>query len=87
VKLAEWAVGASAILVQQSQASSPPAAEPAPHPDSLTQMLNNWKKFVEAQWSSVRKEWASERERLASAREKWEFKVKSVEISLSTSAA
>jgi uncharacterized phage infection (PIP) family protein YhgE len=72
-------------LVQQSQA--PPAAEPAPHPDSLTQMLNDWKKSVEGQWSSVREEWASERERLASAREEWESKVKSAETNLSTSAA
>ncbi|KIM72891.1 hypothetical protein PILCRDRAFT_15703 [Piloderma croceum F 1598] len=43
-------------FVQQSQASSPPAAELVPHPDSLTHMLNNWKKSVEGQWSSVREE-------------------------------
>jgi len=87
ISVLESKVSSLESLVQQSQAPPPPAAEPAPHPDSLTQMLNDWKKSVEGQWSSVREEWASERERLASAREEWESKVKSVETSLSTSAA
>jgi hypothetical protein len=85
ISVLESKVSSLESLVQQSQA--PPAAEPAPHPDSLTQMLNDWKKSVEGQWSSVREEWASERERLASAREEWESKVKSAETNLSTSAA
>lgn len=84
-------------LVQaQSQPSSPieatppppePTPPPPPQPDSLTQVLNEWKKSVEGQWSSVREEWASERERLASAREEWENKVKTVETNLGTAAA
>ena len=63
-----------------------PAASPPPspsfQPDSLTQMLNEWKQTVEGQWSSVCEEWASERERLASAREEWETKVRPTMTSL-----
>ncbi|KIM79867.1 hypothetical protein PILCRDRAFT_823052 [Piloderma croceum F 1598] len=88
ISVLESKVSSLESLVQQSQVSPPPAAEPAPpHPDTLTQMLNDWKKSVEGQWSSVREEWASERERLASAREEWESKVKSVETNLGTTAA
>jgi hypothetical protein len=66
----------------------PPIVEATPPPsETLTQMLNEWKKSVEGQWSSVREEWASERERLASAREEWEAKVKIVEFNLGSAAA
>ena len=50
-------------------------------------MLNEWKKTVEGQWTSVREEWASERERLASAREEWEAKAKTVESTLGSVTA
>lgn len=50
-------------------------------------MLNDWKKSVEGQWSSVREEWASECEHLASADEERESKVEAAETHLSTSAA
>jgi hypothetical protein len=72
-------------LLQSSQPQPPlsPVVEAVPPPsETLTQMLNEWKKSVEGQWSSVREEWASERERLASAREEWEAKAKVVESSL-----
>lgn len=85
ISVLESKVSSLESLVQQSQVPPPPAP---PHPDSLiTQMLNDWKKSVEGQWSSVCEEWASERERLASAREEWESKVKSVETNLSTTTA
>jgi len=45
-------------------------------------MLNELKKSVEGQWSSVRERMASECERLASAQEEWEAKAKSMELSL-----
>jgi hypothetical protein len=52
-------------------AAAPPPAQ-LPPPDSLTQMLSDWKKSVKGQWSSVREEWVAERERLVSAGEEWE---------------
>jgi hypothetical protein len=65
----------------------PPEPEPTTPSESLTQILSDWKKSVEGQWSSVREEWASEHERLAFAREEWENKVKTVEMNLSATAA
>jgi predicted nucleic acid-binding Zn-ribbon protein len=55
--------------------------------ESLTQMLNEWKKSVEGQWSTVKEEWTQERERLSKAREEWENKVKVVETGLGFTAA
>jgi len=52
--------------------------------ESLTKMLNEWKKGVEGQWSSVQEEWNQERERLSKAREEWESKTKSIEQGLGT---
>ena len=78
-------------LVQTSTAAPPPAPVPASilegERESLTQMLADWKKSVEGQWTAVREEWASERERLASAREEWESKVKSMESNLGSASA
>ncbi|KAI6021229.1 hypothetical protein EDC04DRAFT_2901297 [Pisolithus marmoratus] len=48
--------------------------------ESLTVMLNEWKKSVEGQWSAVQEEWSQERERLHKAREEWENKAKSLEM-------
>ncbi|KAH7909272.1 hypothetical protein BJ138DRAFT_1155658 [Hygrophoropsis aurantiaca] len=50
--------------------------------ESLTQIVNEWKKSVEGQWSAVQEEWTHERERLSKAREEWEQKVKSLESGL-----
>ena len=50
--------------------------------ESLTTMLNEWKKSVEGQWSAVREEWSQERERLSRAREEWEARVRAVENGL-----
>ncbi|KAF9240397.1 hypothetical protein BU15DRAFT_73990 [Melanogaster broomeanus] len=50
--------------------------------ESLTAMLNEWKKSVEGQWSAVQDEWSQERERLSKAREEWENKAKMLELGL-----
>jgi len=50
--------------------------------ESLTQILNDWKKGMEGQWSNIQEEWNQERERLSKAREEWEGKVKQVDSSL-----
>jgi len=47
--------------------------------ESLTEMLNEWKRGVEGQWSVVQEEWSQERERLNKAREEWEARAKSLE--------
>ena len=47
--------------------------------ESLTTMLDEWKKSVEGQWSAVQEEWSQERERLNKAREEWEARAKSLE--------
>ncbi|KAF7965749.1 hypothetical protein HWV62_42008 [Athelia sp. TMB] len=87
----ESKVTALETLVKNTQQAPLPVVEapppPQPESESLTQMLAEWKKTIEGQWSSVREEWATERERLASAREEWESKVKSVESNLGNTAA
>ena len=67
-------------------APPPPSSEEAER-ESLTAMLNEWKKGVEGQWSSVREEWSQERERLSKAREEWESRVKGVETGLTSTEA
>lgn len=49
---------------------------------SLVDMMAEWKKSVEGQWSSVREEWSDERERLAKAREEYESKLRQVDNGL-----
>lgn len=63
--------------------SSPPASSADNIPsESLTSMINEWKKSVEGQWSSVQEEWSQERERLSRAREEWESKTRLVDSGL-----
>ena len=50
--------------------------------NSLVEMMAEWKKSVEGQWSSVREEWTQERERLAKARDEFEFKLQHVDSGL-----
>ena len=52
------------------------------HYSSLVEMMAEWKKSVEGQWSSVREEWVDERERLAKAREEFESKLRQVDNGL-----
>jgi hypothetical protein len=49
---------------------------------SLVDMMAEWKKSVEGQWSSVREEWVDERERLAKARDEFEGKLRQVDNGL-----
>ncbi|KIJ11103.1 hypothetical protein PAXINDRAFT_138122 [Paxillus involutus ATCC 200175] len=50
--------------------------------ESLTAMLNEWKKGVEGQWSAAQEEWSQERERLSKAREEWENRARTLELGL-----
>jgi hypothetical protein len=50
--------------------------------ESLTTMLNEWKKSVEGQWSAVQDEWSQERERLSKAKEEWENRARTLESGL-----
>jgi hypothetical protein len=57
--------------------AAPPLAPLAQsqQPGSLTQVLSDWKKSIEGQWSSVCEAQTTEHERLGSAREEWEGQV------------
>lgn len=55
--------------------------------ESITDMLNQWKKNVEGRWSSVQEEWNEERDRLRRAREEWEARVRVLESGLETTVA
>ena len=47
--------------------------------ESLTEMINEWKRGVEGKWSSVQEEWSVEKDRLRRARDEWEMKTKTLE--------
>ena len=47
--------------------------------ESLTEMIDEWKKGVEGKWSSVQEEWSVEKDRLRRARDEWELKTKTIE--------
>ena len=51
--------------------------------ESLTEMINEWKKGVEGKWTSVQEEWSVEKDRLRCARDKWELKTKTIEDNIS----
>lgn len=55
--------------------------------ESITEILDQWKKNVEGRWSGVQEEWNEERERLRRAREEWEARVHAVETGLETAQA
>ena len=47
--------------------------------ESLTEIINDWKKGVEGKWTSVQEEWSVEKDRLRRARDEWESKAKTIE--------
>jgi hypothetical protein len=47
--------------------------------ETLTEMINEWKKGVEGKWTSVQEEWSAEKDRLRRARDEWELKTKTIE--------
>ena len=47
--------------------------------ESLTEMINEWKKGVEGKLTSVQEEWSVEKDRLRRARDEWESKTKTIE--------
>lgn len=47
--------------------------------ESLTEIVNEWKKSVEGRWTGVQEEWTEERERLRRARDEWELRVRGLE--------
>ena len=76
-------------LVQAAEAArvAPPvnhAHEAAAERESLTQMIDEWKKNVEGKWDGVQEEWKDERDRLRRAKEEWESRVRAVERGLET---
>ncbi|KAH9939172.1 hypothetical protein B0H21DRAFT_698552 [Amylocystis lapponica] len=79
-QLAEAAEAARAVASEEPSArSSIGEEERLRERESLTEMLNEWKKNVEGQWSGVQEEWNEERERLKRAKEEWEARVHAVE--------
>jgi len=50
--------------------------------ESLTAMLNEWKKNVEGQWNTIQEEWSQERERLSKAKDEWESRARTLELGL-----
>lgn len=89
---AQHASAQSTIATLESKVSSlealvlertPPTPTPAPlERETIADMLADWKKGVEGQWTDVKEEWTHERARLNKAREDWESKTKVIESNL-----
>ncbi|KAL4253671.1 Centrosomal and Immune Signaling Modulator [Abortiporus biennis] len=73
--------------VEAQKEASTSALSVSEERQSLTAMLNEWKKGVEGQWSGVREEWAEERERLHRAKEEFESRVQNMEDKITKTAA
>ncbi|KAF8625152.1 hypothetical protein AX15_005534 [Amanita polypyramis BW_CC] len=77
---------------QEQQTAATQVSPPSPPPsvattsdeakESLTEILSEWKKSVQGQWSFVQEEWSQERERLNRAREEFEAKTHQVDAGL-----
>ena len=52
--------------------------------ESLTKMVNEWKRGVEGKWSSVQEEWSVEKGRLRRARDEWDLKTETLEDGTAT---
>ena len=83
----EDAKAAAASVPERAAPAAPTEDEQKQERESLTEMLNQWKKNVEGRWSTVQEEWTEERDRLRRARDEWEARVKAVESGLETTAA
>jgi hypothetical protein len=68
-----------AAIAQVVDAVRIPVEERERDRESITEMINEWKRNVEVKWSSVQEEWNAERDRLKRARDEWENKAKSIE--------
>ncbi|KAH9918687.1 uncharacterized protein B0H18DRAFT_1086818 [Fomitopsis serialis] len=71
-------------LAEAVKAVEMPPQGPSPSSDdrdreSLTEIVNEWKKSVEGRWTGVQEEWTEERERLRRAREEWEVRMRGLE--------
>ncbi|KAJ8701196.1 hypothetical protein PTI98_000011 [Pleurotus ostreatus] len=75
---AATAVVASAFAARDAQTPAKSDTENG----TLEQLMTDWKKNVDGQWSSMREEWSEERARLAKASEEWETKIKQVDSKL-----
>lgn len=71
-----------ATLSSQQAPPAPAARSAVDERETLTSMINEWKKTVEGQWSNVQEEWNQQRERLNRAREEWEQKTNSVDTGI-----
>ena len=75
---------AAAAASSEQHAATPQAVDER---ESITEVLNQWKKSVEGQWSTVQEEWNEERDRLRRAREEWEARVRAIEAGFESTSA
>ena len=87
IQALEKKVDSLEAIVKSTQEQAPGTQSSPPPPiqlslnepkESLTEILSEWKKSVQGQWSSVQEEWTQERERLNRAREEFEAKARQV---------
>ena len=68
-----------AAIKEAIESARAPEQEREKERESLTEMINEWKKGVEGKWTSVQEEWSVEKDRLRRARDEWELKTKTIE--------
>ena len=68
-----------AAIKEAIESACAPEQEREKERESLTEMINEWKKGVEGKWTCVQEGWSVEKDHLRRARDEWELKTKTIE--------
>jgi hypothetical protein len=79
-------VSEQAEVVETLKATAPSRSREQER-ESLTEMVNEWKKNVEGQWSGVQEAWETERQRLKRATDEWERRAREAESTIQGAVA
>jgi hypothetical protein len=77
----------AAAVEELRSAPADSSASASKENESLSVMVNEWKKHVEGRWSNVSEEWTSERDRLRRATEEWERRAGSLEATVNSAVS
>jgi hypothetical protein len=73
--------------IKAMPAPAPAAASSSESSESVMEMVNEWKKNVDGQWSNAQEEWIAERERLRRATEEWERRTTALETTVQSAVS
>ena len=84
IKVNDWHEAHQAAIEEAIESVHVPKWEQEKERQSLTRMINKWKKGVEGKWTSVQEDWSMEKDYLCCTRDEWELKMKMIKDSILT---